>query len=248
MITARRAIILSAGQGKRLGQLTERRPKCLIDLSGRTLLGWQLLHLRAAGIEEVAIITGFGANLVEAEIALHQIPDLKVRTVYNPFFELADNLASCWVARAEFDRATLLLNGDTLFEAAIAERLLVAPAAQITLAVDQKETYDSDDMKVLAEGSKLLSVGKHIASYNAESIGFMRFSADGAAMFAHAIEAAMRRPEGLRRWYLSVIDHLAAETGQVAIQSIAGLEWGETDFPEDVKDNVALTARWAAKR
>ncbi|MET0547486.1 MAG: sugar phosphate nucleotidyltransferase, partial [Caulobacterales bacterium] len=46
MSSARRAIILSAGQGKRLSPLTDRRPKCLIDLSGRTMLAWQLLHLR----------------------------------------------------------------------------------------------------------------------------------------------------------------------------------------------------------
>ncbi|MET0545415.1 MAG: nucleotidyltransferase, partial [Caulobacterales bacterium] len=206
-----------------------------------------LLHLREAGIEEAIIITGFGANLVEAEIALHAIPGLNVRTIYNPFFALADNLASCWVARSEFDRTTLLLNGDTLFETEIARRLIGAPPAKITLAVDRKEAYDSDDMKVLAEGSKLMSVGKHIASYNAESIGFMRFSKDGAAMFAQAVEAAMRRPEGLKRWYLSVIDHLAVETGEVAIQPIDGLEWGETDFLEDVQGNIELTARWAAK-
>jgi choline kinase len=57
----------------------------------------------------------------------------------------------------------------------------------------------------------------------------------------------MRRPEGLKRWYLSVIDHLAHTTDTVAVQSIEGLEWGETDFPEDVAFNVALAARWLAK-
>jgi len=242
-----RAIILSAGQGRRLSPLTDRRPKCLINLSGRTMLGWQLLRLEAAGVREAVVVTGFGANLVDAEIARLAQGPLKVRTLFNPFYALADNLASCWLARREFDQSVLLLNGDTLFETAIAERLIGAPPAEITLAIDRKPTYDSDDMKVQTDGSRLCAIGKSIETYDAESIGFLRFSADGAARFSHAIEEAMRRPEGLKRWYLSVIDHLAHTTDAVAVQSIEGLEWGETDFPEDVAANVALTASWVAK-
>lgn len=242
-----RVIILSAGQGRRLGALTERRPKCLIEFSGRTMLGWQLHHLEAAGVREAVVVTGFGANLVDAEIARTPHGGMKVRTLFNPFFELADNLASCWLARREFDRPVLLLNGDTLFEAAIAQRLISAPDAEITLAIDRKPTYDSDDMKVQTEGSRLLAIGKSIETYDAESIGFLRFSEAGADRFSHAVDEAMRRREGLTRWYLSVIDHVAHTTSAVAVQSIEGLEWGETDFPEDVQANIALTGRWANK-
>ena len=246
MDSPERVIILSAGQGRRLGPLTERRPKCLIELSGRTMLGWQLHRLQAAGVREAVVVTGFGANLVDADVARLPEGRMKVRTLFNPFFELADNLASCWLARREFDRPVLLLNGDTLFETAIAQRLISAPDAEITLAIDRKATYDSDDMKVQTQGLRLCAIGKSIETYDAESIGFLRFSADGAARFSHAVDEAMRRPEGLRRWYLSVIDHLAQTTEAVAVQSIEGLDWGETDFPEDVQANIALTARWAA--
>ena len=248
MSSPRRVVILSAGQGRRLSPLTDRRPKCLIEFSGRTMLAWQLLHLEAAGVTEAVVVTGFGANLVDAEIAGLRLKGLAVRTLFNPFYALADNLASCWLARREFDQDGLLLNGDTLFETAVAERLMAAPPAEITLAIDRKPSYDSDDMKVLTEGRRLMAIGKSIEAYDAESIGFIRFSADGARRFATAIDDAMRRPEGLRRWYLSVIDHLANTTDAVAVQSIEGLEWGETDFPEDVQANAALTARWASAR
>lgn len=242
-----RAIILSAGQGRRLSPLTDRRPKCLIDLSGRTMLSWQLHRLEAAGVRETVVVTGFGANLVDAEIAHLPHGAMRVRTLFNPFYALADNLASCWLARREFDRPVLLLNGDTLFETAVAERLVAAPEAEITLAIDRKDSYDSDDMKVQTDGSRLCAIGKSIETYDAESIGFLRFSAKGAARFSHAVDEAMRRPEGLTRWYLSVIDHLAHTTDAVAVQSIEGLEWGETDFPEDVAANVSLTAGWKAR-
>ena len=247
MDSPERAIILSAGQGRRLSPLTDRRPKCLIDLSGRTMLAWQLQRLAAAGVKEAVVVTGFGANLVDAEIAHLPAGPLKVRTLFNPFYALADNLASCWLARREFDREVLLLNGDTLFETAVAERLIGAPDAEITLAIDRKETYDSDDMKVQTEGARLCAIGKSIETYDAESIGFLRFSAAGAARFSHAVEEAMRRPEGLKRWYLSVIHHIAQTTDRVKVHAIGNASWAEMDFPADLPRNIALAERWAAR-
>jgi choline kinase len=248
VVSAIKAIILSAGQGKRLSPLTDTRPKCLIDLAGKTVLHWQLAHLHAAGVAEAVVVTGFGANLVEAEIASLDLPGLTVRTLFNPFYALSDNLATCWLALEEMRGPFLILNGDTLFEPAIAQRLLVAPAAAITVTVDRKGSYDADDMKVRTDGgATLLEIGKTIETYDAESIGMLRFEAEGAALFAAAVKAALRRPEGLKRWYLSVIDQLARETGVVRIASIEGLAWAEMDFPEDLPRARELAGRWAGQ-
>lgn len=241
---APRAVILAAGQGRRLLPLTETRPKCLVVLSGRSVLEWQLRHLQAAGVHEALVVTGFGAEAVEAELARLDLPGLEVRTLFNPFYAVADNLASCWIARAAFDREVLLLNGDTLFERAIADRLISAPLADIVVTVDRKAAYDADDMKVETDGDRLLAIGKTLTTYDAESIGFLRFSAAGARRFAAAVEAALREPAGLRRWYLSVIDALGRESG-VAVRSIEGLDWAEMDFPHDLDACRALTALWA---
>lgn len=241
-----KAIILSAGQGKRLSPLTDTRPKCLIDLAGKTVLHWQLAHLRAAGVAEAVVVTGFGANLVEAEIAHLDLPGLTVRTLFNPFYALSDNLATCWLALEEMRGPFLILNGDTLFEPAVAQRLLAAPPAAITVTVDRKPSYDADDMKVRTDGAAiLLEIGKTIEAYDAESIGMLRFEAEGAALFSAAVRAALRRPEGLKRWYLSVIDQLARETGVVRIASIEGLSWAEMDFPEDLPRARELAGTWA---
>ena len=61
-----KAIILSAGQGSRLGHLVDDRPKCLIDFNGRTLLDRQLDTLEANGVHEVVVVTGFHDELVNA--------------------------------------------------------------------------------------------------------------------------------------------------------------------------------------
>lgn len=244
-IDVRKAIILSAGQGRRLSPLTDTRPKCLIDLSGRSVLHWQLRHLHEAGITEAVVVTGFAAHLVEEEIAGIALPGMTIRTLFNPFYGLTDNLATCWLAREEMTGPFLLLNGDTLFEPAIARRLLEAPAADITLTVDRKSSYDTDDMKVLTDGDRLLSVGKTIPAFDAESIGFSRYSAAGAQAFVGTVEQIMRGPEGLKRWYLSVINELAQAGADVKVVSIQGLDWAEMDFPEDLARNLELTELWS---
>ncbi|MBL8555737.1 MAG: phosphocholine cytidylyltransferase family protein [Phenylobacterium sp.] len=243
MTPPNRAIILAAGQGKRLLPLTEDRPKCLIELSGRTLLAWQLLRLQAAGVQETVIVTGFRADQVEAEVARLGLA-MPVRLQFNPFYTVSDNTASCWIVREEFDREVLVLNGDTLFGPGIAEKLLSAAVADITVTIDRKPAYDADDMKVLTEQGRLMAIGKTITAYDAESIGFLRFSPAGAARFRAGVEQVLSHPEGLRRWYLSVIDELARAGVDVRVCSIEGLEWGEMDFPQDVDNLTRLSAGW----
>lgn len=237
-------MILSAGQGKRLLPLTAATPKCLIALHGRSILEWQLGELARCGIERAVVVTGFGAADVDALLAARP-PRPAVDALYNPFFAVADNIASCWVARTEMTEDFLLLNGDTLFEAAVLQRLLAAPSRPVTLAVDCKAAYDADDMKVSLAGSRLMRVGKQLPleDVDGESIGMMVFRADGPALFRAALECALRQPEALKRWYLSVIDELARQ-GHVSVASIQGLQWAEIDCAEDLERARALTARW----
>ncbi|HEY0446057.1 MAG TPA: phosphocholine cytidylyltransferase family protein [Allosphingosinicella sp.] len=241
-MTISKAIILSAGKGSRLLPLTADRPKCLIDLNGKSLLEWQLDALRAGGIAEIVVVTGFRDEMVDAVAARRE----GVRTLFNPFYHVADNLGSVWLARAEFDRDTLLLNGDTLVTPALLGRLLAGPEAPITVTVDEKDDYDADDMKVLRDGTRLRRIGKALepGNYDAESIGLLAFRGSGAQLFIEQVERMMRTAEGTRRWYLRAIDALAADV-EVQTVSIKGEEWQEVDFPADVEKARELTARWA---
>jgi len=57
-----KAIILAAGRGSRMKNLTDERPKCLVELRGNPLLDWQLAALLEAGIDRIAIDTGYRQN------------------------------------------------------------------------------------------------------------------------------------------------------------------------------------------
>jgi len=245
MPRAERAVILSAGQGSRLLPLTEDLPKCLLDLEGRSMLEWQLRALAAVGVPEAVVITGFRSEKVEAAVEQIAPRGLRVRTLFNPFYKVADNLASCWMARGELRGNCLLINGDTLFEPAIARRLLEAPAAPITLTIDRKPRYDDDDMKVITEGERLRAVGKKLTDgVNGESIGFSRFQGEGAALFVAELERTMRTKEGTGLWYLSAMNRLAGSGADVRVVSIEGLDWGELDFAADLAPARAMAAAW----
>jgi choline kinase len=242
-----KAIILSAGQGSRLMPLTEVTPKCCLQPGGVSILEWQITQLAVSGIDEVVVVTGFGHEIVEQLV--EKFENIKVRTLYNPFFRLSDNLGTCWVARHEMDGPFVLINGDTLFEAAVLQHLLTdADRYPITLATDQKYSYDSDDMKIWSERDRLCRVGKTLdmSHVNGESIGMMLFSRPGAEIFVNKIETLMKQGDGLKRWYLTAIDELG-QSGVVGISSIHGLSWCEVDDPVDLAHAEQVVKTWPVR-
>jgi choline kinase len=241
-----KAIILSAGQGSRLGHMVDDRPKCLINFNGRTLLDRQLDTLEANGVHEAVVVTGFHDELVNEAIA-RRSGGPRVRTVFNPFYKVADNTGSLFMAREELGGDCLVWNGDTLVSPALMAKVVANGQGGICVTIDRKESYDEDDMKVVEEGGRLKAIGKRLPldTVNAESIGLLAFRSGGAEQFREAIERAMRTPEGTTIWYLRVINHIA-QGGDVWTLDIEGEEWGEVDFPPDVDNARELTARWDA--
>jgi choline kinase len=230
-----KAIILSAGQGKRLLPLTADLPKCAVRVQGRSMIEWQIDELNKCGVEDICVVLGYGAEKVETLLA-ERYNRKRVRTLFNPFFSVADNLGTCWVAREEMTEDFIILNGDTLFEAPVLEKLLASPARPVTVTTDRKGHYDADDMKVIVEGDRLVRIGKHLPvdEVHAESIGMLLFRGEGPALFKRTVEEELRKSTGLKRWYLSVIDELAQKM-PVWTCCIEGLAWGEVDCPADLK-------------
>jgi L-glutamine-phosphate cytidylyltransferase len=240
-----KAVILSAGQGRRLLPLTQSEPKCLVQVGRQTVLEWQLEELAACGIREVAVVVGFGEAHVRRTLAARP-PSSTVRLVSNPYFRTSDNLVSCWIAREEMASDFLLLNGDTIFEAAVLERLLASEPAPATIAVDHKAAYDADDMKVQCERGRLLAVGKQLPPErtDGEAIGMILFRGEGPALFRGMIESMMNDPGVQGAWYLSAVDRLAKQ-GHVRTATISPYQWVEVDFLRDLEHASAMVASWA---
>jgi choline kinase len=238
-------IILNAGQGKRLLPLTKDTPKCLVEVGGKPMMMWQLEALSKFELGRVSIVTGFGADKVDAHLAALEPATLNVQTIFNPDYDKADNLVSCWAARAEMSTDFIILNGDTLFEPRVFERLLTSREAPITVTIDRKAAYDADDMKVRSDGARLLRISKDlpVSEADAEAIGILYCRGRGARLFCEDLEKAVAARAPGVRWYLSVVDRLAAG-GVVEIVSVEGLQWTEIDDKADLDRAGGIVAGW----
>ena len=230
-----KAVILSAGQGKRLFPLTADNPKCLLNIEGQSLIEWQINELAKCGIDRVSIVVGYHGARVKQLLNRRYDPQ-RIRTIYNPMYSWTDNLFSCWAARAEMTEEFVLLNGDTLFEAAVLNRLLERPDRPITVATHTKQHYDADDMKVTLNGDRLIHIGKGLSvdKTDGESIGMILFRKDGPVAFRRGVETELSDSSAPKKWYLSVIETLA-QLMPVWTFSVDGLRWCEVDFPADLK-------------
>jgi choline kinase len=237
-----KAVILSAGQGKRLLPLTADSPKCILPILGQTLIEWQIDELAKCGIDRVAVVVGYRADKVKG-ILRSRYGTNRVRTVYNAAYAVSDNLVSCWAAHEEMYEDFILLNGDTLFEAAVLQRLLESKDRPVTVVISQKNEYDADDMKVELDGCRLVKIGKDLIPdrVDGESIGMILFRDQGPMLFRDSIEKAVREPSSQTKWYLSIIDDLARKL-PVWTCSINGLRWCEVDYRADLRQAEKVVA------
>lgn len=239
-------IILAAGQGKRLLPLTAEKPKALLDIGGKSLIERQIEAFAACGLKQFSVVTGYGSDMMdEALVQIAARHSVTVEQIFNPFFALADNLASCWMARSAMRGNFIQVNGDNVFRADVVERLLSAPAAPVCVAVNTKASYDADDMKVMLKDGLVHDIGKtlDVSRVGAEAIGFYMFRDEGPAAYVNVLERAVRDPHGLKQWFPTAVAHLSREIDVTTI-SITGLRWGEVDFPHDLDDARQLVASW----
>ena len=241
-----RVIILAAGQGKRLLPLTSDVPKALLDIGGKTLIERQVEAFAANGLRDFVVVTGYGADKMEAALSgIAAKLGVTITPLFNPFYAVADNLASCWLARPFMDRDFIQVNGDNVFQGDLVAKLLVASAHAVTVAINRKDGFDADDMKVMLDGGRLTEVGKTLPvdTVDAEAIGFYIFRGDGPSHYAAELELALRDPQGLKRWFPSAIGSLAKKI-PVGVVEITGLRWSEVDFPLDLQQARQLVATW----
>lgn len=245
-----KAIILGAGQGKRLLPLTSDRPKNTIEIAGRTMLAWQVDQLVCCGVTSICVVTGFKAEVQERELEYlrARYPECGFDTIFNPFYRVADNLVSCWMARDRMVDDFVLINGDTLFHESVLRRLLSNRKGCITLAVDKKDHYDEDDMKVHLDGTQLLEIGKNLPMDRVcgESIGMLYFHGPGPEIFRSTLGRIMSGDGALDIWYLSAVGAIARQH-MVHTLSIKGLEWCEVDYPVDMTRAEDMVVRWSRR-
>ena len=233
-------IILAAGKGERLRPFTLNTPKALLDMgNGNTLLEEQLKSFTESGvIHEIVLVIGYLADQIEAKIRLPRAHGLDIKTVYNPFYEVSNNLISLWLARAHLDEDFMITNGDNLFIPEVFSDFSASCGEGIFLAVSPKAQYDYDDMKVALEHQVVARVSKTIEPElaRAESPGLALVRGLRArGLFQEHLELLVRTPEYLNQFWLEVFNLLYARGVPVHPWCFdAAQKWQEVDFHGDL--------------
>lgn len=136
------AIILAAGMGKRLKELTEHNTKCMVRVNGETLIERMLRQLDKLTLERIVIVVGY-----KQEVLRDYIRGLVVKTpiifVENTVYDKTNNIYSLYLAKDYLlEKDTLLLESDLIFEDAILEELINDERDTLAL-VDKYESWMS---------------------------------------------------------------------------------------------------------
>jgi len=230
-----KAIILAAGNGKRLSPYTDEIPKCLLDLGGITMLENQLNNIRKYGIDDVVIVIGYKADKIEEFLWNYDCLGMRIKTIYNPFYRETNSLVSLWIARSEMNQDLVVMNGDDVFEFNLLEKILDDTEHNINLPVKIKNAYEDEDMKINVYKGYVCEIGKSLTMpVSGEAVGIRAFRNMGIVHLKRALEEEIRAVGATEKWYVSAVQQLIAKGYKVNALDIGDLFWMDVDFPADL--------------
>ena len=128
-----KAVVLAATRGKKLEELTEDRPKCMVDVRGKPLLHRLVGAFKDAGISEMTVVTGYKADAVN-------FPGIK--TVENSKYETTGEVASLVCAQDTLDGECVISYGDIMFRSHVLNQLLNCDG-EIAVVIDSNWKQDN---------------------------------------------------------------------------------------------------------
>lgn len=225
-----KALILAAGLGERLGNLTADRPKALVQVAGRELMAHVLDFLNHPSITEKAVVTGYRAEKLSGFLA-EKAPEVKI--FHNPDFTQG-SIRSLESAAPFLNDDFLLLNVDHIYPKRMLPIILNGRKG-LTAVCDFDRKLGGDDMKVkLSNSSNLQRIMKTLTDYNCGYIGMTYCDAKSIDEYRNAI-GQTRKIYGDKTPVEWVLGHLAANEKKVSICDASGIGWLEVDTQEDLK-------------
>lgn len=136
------AIILAAGMGKRLGELTQDNTKCMIQVNGTTLIERMLHQLDDQHLERIILVVGYQGEKLKKHIGTLNIVT-PVIFVENPIYDQTNNIYSLYLAKNYLlEKDTLLLESDLIFENSVLEKLIQNPYPSLALVAKFESWMD----------------------------------------------------------------------------------------------------------
>ena len=238
-----KAIIIAAGKGSRLADLTRDNPKTLLRINKKSMLDHQIDIYNKSEITDINIIVGYQS---------HKFDSRPETIIHNTDYENNNILESLFFARDIMNGECVISYSDIIFRSEIVSKLLKANSP-ITIVVDTewKKSYINRTMHPLSEAEKvqfddnhnLIKTGKNIdlQQTNAEFIGMLKINSEGAEIFKKFYRTAKTQysdsmffsAHSFRQAYITdFLNYLVYNNIAVNCLIIEG-GWMEIDTPQD---------------
>ena len=228
-----KAVILAAGVGKRLWEVTQHHPKCLIKIGGRSLLHRYLESLVSVGIRRAEIVVGYKQEMIRAAVE-QDCCGVNVTFLVNEQFHRG-SISSLWIARTALDDDTIVMDADVLFHPDILRRLVSSPCEN-ALLMDETVQQTGEECMVVVAGDRVIALTKNMPErydYAGEGVGFLRIRHADTPHVVSSLRGYIDRGS----WEMEYEDALRPyfQDVRVGYERIGGLPWTEIDFIEDVR-------------
>ena len=251
------AIILAAGMGRRLKELTQNNTKCMVKVNGVTLIERLLSQLEKYELSRIVIVVGYeGQKLVD------YIATLGVKTpiqyVENPIYNKTNNIYSLALAKDYLcEQDTLLFESDLIFEDAVIDAIVNDPRPSLAL-VDKYESWMDGTCVTLNEQDEITSFvpGKHfdfkrIDEYY-KTVNIYKFDKEFSRTHYVPFLDAYSKAMGNNEYYEQVLRIITMlDDPEIKAKRLSGEKWYEIDdiqdldiatsmFSPNAEDKVAL--------
>ncbi|HPN54302.1 MAG TPA: HAD-IIA family hydrolase [Candidatus Moranbacteria bacterium] len=228
-----KAIILAAGVGSRLRPMTDKKPKTLIKVNGKPMLGYIIDSLTENGVREIVICTGYKSSQI-VNFCENNYPSINFSFVENKEFEETNNMYSLFLAKKHLKGNVILMNADLVFDAGIIGGLV--KQKRTVVAVD-KGRYLEESMKVIVKNGIIKSISKKIIEKEAYGCSIDIYKIDKKDTNTLILE--MNRIININRdrnqWTEVMLDNLFSSGKIVANPfNIGKNRWYEIDNYEDL--------------
>lgn len=240
-----KAIVLAAGEGKRLRPYTLDRPKCLVEVAGRSLLDRQLEILNIEGITDITLVGGYRSEMLRR-------PDCKLEI--NAAYASTNMVATLFSAESSLSGETIISYGDIVYSREILRKLIDSSSDVCVIIDTEWEQYwrarienPLDDAETLRMSAKnqILEIGQRptsISEIEGQYIGLMKFSAEGTRMlketFHRAEVSGSVRGVPIKSAYMTDLIQLMIDEGvEVTAVKVSG-NWVEIDTVEDLTATI----------
>jgi len=225
-----KTLILAAGQGGRLENLTDHLPKALVKVNGEELIRYQLAFLNDPHVTQIGLVTGYQSKPLTEFIKRHAP---KVALFENTQFEKG-SILSLKSAVSFLNDDFLLMNVDHIYPKRLLHHIL-KQTKDITACCDFDRPLVTDDMKVKLDGKgKLKEIHKNLNQYNGGYIGMTYCTREKISIYLNALETTLAKL-GSKASVEMILGQLAKEGETIHIADASGIRWLEVDTPEDLK-------------